>query len=141
MSVGPVDVVVVKFPGSEFNGEVAPALLEAVEKGDVRILDLVFIRRDSGDNVAVVELDDFDDAQLAVLSDGLSALVDLLSDEDIELIGEDLEPGSSAVAIVFEHAWASRLVAAVRASKGEVVLDQRIPAGVVAAALAAADES
>ncbi len=141
MSIGPVDVVVVKFPGSEFHGEVAPALLEAVENGDVRIRDLVFMRRDSPDDVTVVELDDFDDAQLSVLSDGLSALVDLLSDEDVEIIGDDLEVGSSAVAIVFEHAWASRLMSAVQASKGELVLDQRIPAEVVAAAVAAADQT
>ncbi|HQZ85004.1 MAG: hypothetical protein QG671_366 [Actinomycetota bacterium] len=141
MSVGPVDVVVVKFPGSQFNGEVGPALLAAVEQGDVRILDLVFIRRTSPDEVSVVELEDFDDAQLAILSDGLSARVDLLSDEDIEVIGEGLELGSSAVAVVFEHAWATRLLSAVRGSKGELLLDERIPAEVVAAALAATDES
>ena len=138
MSVGPVEVVVVKFPGSKFNGEIAPALADAVAQGDVRVLDLVFMTRPSEEKAEVVEIDDLDDDELGDFGTEAAALVDLLSEEDVLAIAESLEVGSSAIAIVFEHAWAARLVTAVRESHGEVLINERIPADVVSAALAAA---
>lgn len=138
MAVGPVEVIVVKFPGSEFNGQIAPALADTVAQGDIRILDLVFVVRTSEEEIEITELDDLDDEGVDDLSDGTGSVVDLLSDEDLDAIADELEVGSSAVAIVFEHAWAARLASAVRGSKGEIVLDERIPAAVVEAALEAA---
>ena len=137
MVMGPVQVIVVKFPGSEFNGEIAPALADTVAQGDIRLLDLVFVSRVSEDEFEVIELDDIDDEGVDELSDGAGSVVDLLSDEDLDSISDQLEVGSSAVAIVFEHAWAARLASAVRGSKGEIVMDERIPADVVMAALEA----
>ncbi len=138
MSVGPVEVVVVKFPGSKFNGEIAPALADAVAQGDVRVLDLVFMTRPNEGKAEIVEIDDLDDDELGDFGTEAAALVDLLSEEDVLAIAESLEVGSSAIAIVFEHAWAARLVTAVRESHGEVLINERIPADVVSAALAAA---
>ena len=138
MSVGPVEVVVVKYPGSKFNGKIAPALADAVAQGDVRILDLVFMTRPSEEEAEVVEIDDLDDDELGDFGKAAAAMVDLLSDEDLLAVAQSLDVGSSAIAIVFEHAWAARLVTAVRESDGEVVLNERIPARVVSEALAAA---
>lgn len=135
MAVGPVEVIVVKFPGSEFNGEIAPALADVVEQGDIRILDLVFVVRTSEEEIEIIELDDLEDDAVEELSEGTGSVVDLLSDEDLDFISDELDVGSSAVAVVFEHAWAARLATALRGSKGEVVLDERIPADVVEAAL------
>ncbi|MDQ1248120.1 MAG: hypothetical protein QG597_2492 [Actinomycetota bacterium] len=135
MPVGPVEVIVVKFPGSEFNGDIAPALADVVEQGDIRILDLVFVVRTSEEEIEIIELDDLEDDAVEELSEGTGSVVDLLSDEDLDFISDELEVGSSAVAVVFEHAWAARLAAALRGSSGEVVLDERIPADVVEAAL------
>ncbi len=137
MSVGPVEVIVVKFPGSEFNGEIAPALADAVAEGDVRLLDLVFVTKTAEDELEVLELEDMDDDELGDLYDLVTSSVDLLSEDDLDLLADDLEVGSSLLAIVFEHAWAARLASAMRGSKGEVVLTERIPASVVEAALEA----
>lgn len=135
MAVGPVEVIVVKFPGSEFNGEIAPALADVVEQGDIRILDLVFVVRTSEEEIEIIELDDLEDDAVEELSEGTGSVVDLLSDDDLDFISDELEVGSSAVAVVFEHAWAARLATALRGSAGEVVLNERIPADVVEAAL------
>lgn len=137
MAVGPVEVIVVKFPGSEFNGDIAPALADTIEAGDIRILDLVFVVRSSEDEIEIIELDDLADESIDELSDGTGSVIDLLSDDDLDFISDELEVGSSAVAIVFEHAWAARLASAVRGSGGEVMLDERISADVVEEALAA----
>ena len=140
MVVGPVEVVVVKFPGSKFNGEIGPALADTVENGDVRILDLVFVIRESEDEYEVIELDDIGDDGIDDLNDGAGSPGSLLSDEDLDNISDQLEVGSSAVAIEIEPAWATRLASAVRDSKGEIVLQQRIPAEVVEAVLLLARE-
>lgn len=140
MSIGPVEVIVVHFPGSEFNGEVAPALADAVEKGDIRLLDLVFVAKTAEDEIEIIELEDIEDDDLGELAELVTGVVDLLSDEDLDLLSEGLEVGSSMLAIVFEHAWAARLSSAVRASKGQVIMSERIPAPVVQAALDAARE-
>ena len=140
MAVGPVEVIVVKFPGSEFNGDIAPALADTNAAGDIRILDLVFVVRSSEDEIEIIELDDLADESIDELSEGSGSVIDLLSDEDLDFISDELEVGSSAVAIVFEHAWAARLASAVRGAKGEIMLDERISAEVVEEALAAVQD-
>ncbi len=140
MVVGPVEVIVMKFPGSEFNGEIGPALADIVAQGDIRVLDLVFVVRTSEEEIEIIELDDLDDEDIDDLSEGTGSVVDLLSDDDLDFISDELEVGSSAVAVVFEHAWAARLASAVRGSKGEIVLAERIPADVVEAALDSVDD-
>jgi uncharacterized membrane protein len=122
---GPVDLVLLRFPGNQFTGEIAPALGELVSNGIVRILDLVFIIKDADGNVAGVELADLGDVGAAFESiDG--EVSELLTDEDIEAAGEELEPNSSAALLMFENSWAGRFVNAVRAANGEVVAYERI---------------
>jgi uncharacterized membrane protein len=122
---GPVDLVLLRFPGNQFTGEIAPALGELVSNGTVRILDLVFIIKDADGNVAGVELADLGDVGAAFESiDG--EVSELLTDEDIEAAGEELEPNSSAALLMFENSWAGRFVNAVRAANGEVVAYERI---------------
>ena len=138
MSVGPVEIIVINFPGSKFRGDIAPALADAVEAGDIRILDLVFVVKTSEEELDVIELEDMEDDELGEFADVASSLVGLLSDEDLDLLADDMEVGSSLVAIVFEHAWAARLASAVRGAKGEIMMDERVPHAVVEAAIAAA---
>jgi uncharacterized membrane protein len=122
---GPVDLVLLRFPGNQFTGEIAPALGELVSNGTVRILDLVFIIKDADGNVAGVELADLGDVGAAFESiDG--EVSELLTDEDIAAAGEELEPNSSAALLMFENSWAGRFVNAVRAANGEVVAYERI---------------
>lgn len=138
LEVGPVEVFVVKFPGSQFNGEIAPALADAVGNGDIRVLDFALIVRSSEEDYELVELEELEDDAVSDLGMDGGTVMGLFSDEDVDGIAEQLEVGSSALAIAFEHTWAARLATAVRDSAGEVIYNERIPAGIVAAAVEAA---
>jgi uncharacterized membrane protein len=122
----PVDLVLLGFPGNQFTGDIAPALKDLVSSGTVRILDLVFITKDADGNVAGVELSDLGEAG-AAFEDVDGEINELLTDEDIEAAGEELEPNSSAALLMFENTWAGRLATAIREANGEVIGYERIP--------------
>jgi len=136
--IGPIDYLLVEWPGKQPNGEVAPHLVDLVDRGLIRILDLVFIAKDEEGNVAALELADLggEVAELAVFEGAASGL---LGDEDVEEAGGVLAPGTSAALLVFENTWAAPFVAAVRRSGGELVASGRIPAEDLLAALDAAE--
>ena len=136
--IGPIDYLLVEWPGKQPNGEVAPHLVDLVDRGLIRILDLVFVAKDEEGNVAALELADLggEVAELAVFEGAASGL---LGDEDVEQAGGVLAPGTSAALLVFENAWAAPFVAAVRRSGGELVASGRIPAEDLLAALDAAE--
>jgi uncharacterized membrane protein len=136
-AIGPVDVAVLYFEGSKFNGAVAPALADLQAAGIVRIIDVALIVKDLDGVATFVEIEDADIAD-AFASVGQS--LDLLSTEDLEGLGEGLDAGSSALVVVWENTWAGRLAAAVRGSNGRLVALERIPHDVVLTALAALDE-
>lgn len=135
---GPVEVQVVSFPGSQFNGSIAPALRKVVESGVINVVDLAFIAKTAEGEVGIIELSDAADNDLIALDEAMEEVLGLLNEEDLVAIGDSLAPGSSAVAIVIEHAWARELGVAVASSAGEVVLSERIPRDVVQAAVEAA---
>ena len=136
---GPVDIVLLGFPGNQFTGEVAPALGDLVSSGTVRILDLVFITKDADGNVAGVELGELGDAG-AAFEDVEGEVSELLTDEDIQAAGEELEPNSSAALLMFENTWAARLTDAIRGANGEVVAFERIPRAAIEEFLAGINE-
>ena len=137
MGVGPVDVVIIGFPGNKFSGRIAPAITELVDSRTIRIIDLLFVMKDADGVVTTIAMADLDPdtgpsfLQIDVVQPGA------LGDEDAEEIGEDLEPNSSALLVAFENAWAERFVDAVRAADGFVIDQIRIPADVVEAVVAA----
>ena len=138
---GPVDCVVVSFPGSKFKGDIVPAIKRLVDGGIVRILDLVFIQKSEDGDVTVVELSDLGGDESAVF-DALDGEVDeLLTDEDIEGLSELVAPGDAAGLLVWENVWAAETAAAIRAADGEVVLHERIPSDQVSTAWASAGSS
>jgi translation initiation factor IF-2 len=140
MSVGPIEYLVVGFPGNKFKGEIVPALAELVENGTIRILDLVFIAKDEEGNVAAVELSELDpEDEAAAMSDISEVEAGLLNEDDIELAAESLENNSSAGMLVFENVWATRFAEAVRNADGQLLANERIPHAVVQAALAHAE--
>jgi hypothetical protein len=132
--LGPVELAVIAFPGSNFNGSVAPALAELVEQGTIRIIDLVFVRKDEDGSMIGLELDDLGD-EAGPFDDLDGEAGGLLSDEDLEMAAELLEPGSSAVLIVWENTWARKVVSAIAGSGGVLVAHDRIDAETVAMAL------
>ncbi len=136
--IGPVDVAVILFEGNEFNGEVAPALLDLHEAGTVRILDLAFVRKDADGTSSFLEVTD---ADVAHVFDRVSeGHYDLLNDTELEEVAEGLDAGTSALVVVWENTWAARLGAAIRGSNGTVVALERIPREDVLVAIAALDE-
>ena len=136
-SVGPVNVAVILFEGNKFSGDVAPALAELNDGGTVRIIDFAFVRRETDGSASVVEAGD---AEVADLFDFHATQFDLLSEEDLTGIADGLEADSSALVIVWENRWAARLAAAVRASQGRLISQDRIPRETVLRAIAALDE-
>jgi hypothetical protein len=138
VEMGPIDYLLVEWPGRQPNGEVAPHLVDLVERGLIRILDLVFIAKDEDGTVAGIELADVggEVPELAIFEGASSGL---LSDEDVSEAGGVLEPGTSAALLVFENTWAAPFVGAVRRSGGELVASGRIPAADVIEALEAAE--
>ncbi len=136
--MGPIDYVLVEWPGRQPNGEVAPHLVELVDSGLIRILDLAFIAKGEDGSVAGMELADLG-GEVAELSIFEGAASGLLSDEDIDEAGSALEPGTSAALLVFENTWAAPFAAAVRRSGGQLVASGRIPVQAMLAALDAAE--
>lgn len=138
-SIGPVDVAVIRFDGNAFDGGLVPALAELHENGTVRIVDLAFVRKESDGTASILEVGD-DDVATAFES-VTDTRFDLLNDQDLDEIAVGLEPGSSALVVVWENSWAARFAAAVRSAQGTVVALERIPRDSVLAAIAALDES
>lgn len=138
LEVGPIDFVLIEWRDRQPNGEVAPHVVDLVDRGLIRILDVAFITKDEDGSVAGIELADLGDgaAELSVFEGASSGLI---SDDDVSEAAGALEPGTSAALLVFENTWAAPFVAAVRRSGGELVASGRIPAEDVLAALEAAE--
>jgi hypothetical protein len=136
--MGPVEYMVVEFPGNQFNGDVVPALKELTRNGTIHIIDLIFVKKDGDGNAKTFELSNLSAAEAAAFNDLDGEIDDLLNEQDVLLAAEQLQPNSAGAILVFEHTWAIRLRDAVANSGGRLVDNNRIPAGVVEAALKAA---
>jgi hypothetical protein len=135
MALGPVEYIIVGFPGNKFTGEIAPELLALVESGQVNILDLIFIGKDEEGNVLAFEIDELD--EIAGFSDLEGEFGGLISSEDIEFAAAQLEPNSSAALLLWEDVWAAPFAAAVRNSGGVLLQGARIPHELIEAAFSA----
>lgn len=136
MSLGPVEYMVIEFPGNQFKGEIIPALREVVDKGIIHIIDLVFVRKDDQGNVSVMELKDLQKDAAEAFAPLARDTTTLLAEEDIQKISEIMESNSSAALFLFEHVWATKFRDAVVNARGRVIAGERIPKEVVDAALA-----
>lgn len=132
MTIGPVEYIVVGFPGNTFKGDIAPELTKLVDSGTIRILDLVFVTKDDDGNVDVVEYEDHDDVALFSSLDG--EVGGLISEADVEYAAEALDPGSSAALLIWEDVWATPFVDAMRHSGGVLIEGARIPHDLIEAA-------
>jgi len=137
--LGPVDYVVVEFPAdrANFSGEMAKELSALVDRGVVRVLDLLILKKDLDGSVEGFESHEFGDDELGELRTAETELAMLLAEEDVESIGAALEPGSVAAVLVWENVWAAPFGSAVRRSGGQLVASGRIPIQALAAALEA----
>jgi uncharacterized membrane protein len=141
VGLGPIDYVLIEFPGSQFNGEIAPNIVELVNSETIRLLDLVFVHKTEAGDVESLELSDAIPAEAGDLADVEVGYAGLLAEEDVEAAAEVLEPGSSALLLVWENTWAAALATAIRESGGQLVSSGRIPVNAILSALeASADE-
>jgi hypothetical protein len=137
--MGPVDYLIIEFPDGQPKGKAAPLLVDLVDRGLIRILDLTFIVKGEDGSVGAVEIADFDgDGKLDyAIFEGASS--GLLSEEDREEAGNALEPGAAAAVLVFENRWAAPFAKAVRESGGQLVAFGRIPVQALLASLEATE--
>jgi Family of unknown function (DUF6325) len=137
--MGPIDYLVVEFPGSRMTGEGLPLLVDLVDRGIIRILDFLFVKKELDGSVKGVEIADLDQdgkLDLAVFEGASSGLLD---QDDVADAGGVLEPGSSAGILVYENVWAAPFATALRRGGGQLVASGRIPVQALLAALDAAE--
>ncbi len=125
--LGPIDYLVLEFPGNRMTGEGLPILVDLVDRGIIRILDLVFVRRDSDGSTTVLTIADLDGDGILDLAifDGASS--GLLGNDDIEEAAAVLRAGNSAAVLIYENRWAAPMVRALRRAGAEPVASGRIP--------------
>ncbi|MBB5788973.1 DUF6325 family protein [Jiangella mangrovi] len=129
VDVGPVDVLLLKFPGNQFKGEILPAMRDLVVNGMVRIIDLLFVYRDDEGTVGSIELAGLGPELRPAFADLDGQLGGgMLDAEDVDEVAADLPPGNSVAVLVVENTWAIPFVNAVRNAGGEVADQARIPA-------------
>jgi hypothetical protein len=139
MAIGPVEYLILGFPGNNFTGQIVPELAKLIDSGLVRIIDLTFISKDADGEVQVVEYDAVE--ELAAFA-GLDAEVGgLLTDEDVAYAALSLEPNTSAALLVWEDTWAAPFAAAVRNANGVILEGARIPREIIEDAMIALDNA
>jgi uncharacterized membrane protein len=137
---GPIDFVLLEFPTDRLTGEAGPALLDLVERGVIRLFDLLVVSKGEDGSFDVLELTD-PLAENSGFSYFTGARSGMLGDDDVREAAEAMTPGTVAALIVYENTWAAPFVAAVRNSGGEMVASARIPATDVIAALDALEQT
>jgi hypothetical protein len=135
--LGPVDYLVVGFPAdkADFSGAMTDELTKLMDSGTIRVLDLVIVTKAEDGTVEAAELRDRDESEVGELRSLEADLSLLLATEDIERVGADLEPGSTAAVLVWENTWAGPLGSAIRHSGGELIGTGRIPTQALIAAV------
>ncbi|MGZ4357306.1 MAG: DUF6325 family protein [Gaiellaceae bacterium] len=136
-TLGPVDWIVVEFPGSRFDGTIMPILVDLEERGIIRVLDLVVLKKDEDGSLETFEVSDLHESEIGGLRDDERQLAMLLSEDDVLNVAAAVEPGSAAALLVWENRWAAPFASAVRKADGQLVASGRIPVQALLAAIEA----
>jgi hypothetical protein len=139
MSLGPIELLIVKFPGSRFTGEIAPALKDLVESGTIRVIDILFVHKDEDGQVTVLEINDLDDDNFSRFDPVVEDLTGMLTPDDARQLSSGLDNNSAGAIMLFENTWAIRFRDAMENANGQLVLDERIPRAVIDELVAASE--
>ena len=139
ITMGPIDFLVVEFPGSRMTGEGLPLLVDLVDRGIIRILDLAFVTKRPDGSVLGMDISELDKEGHTGLAVFEGASSGLLGQDDLDQASAALQPGSSAAILVYENVWAAPLATALRRSGGQLVASGRLPVQAILAALDAAE--
>jgi hypothetical protein len=137
--MGPVDYLILEFPGNRMTGEAFPMLIDLVDRGIIRILDLAFIRKESDGTVTMLSQVDLERMRVLELALFDGAASGLLGQDDLDEAAKALEPGNSAGVLVFENVWAAPFASALRRAGARLVATGRIPIQALAGALEATE--
>jgi len=127
----PLEYALVVFPGNKFSGEIVPELLDLAERGIVRFVDIVFVRKDEDGSTRTVELNDLDDASYKMFVPLGEHVASLFTEDDLEWAANQLPANSSAALFLWENLWQDNIRRAIKASGGVLVQSGLIPADVV----------
>jgi Family of unknown function (DUF6325) len=132
--LGPVDYMIVAFPGNQFRGEIAPELAKLVDSGTIRVIDLAFVGKSADGEIVAFELTDLEpDIREAFEKAGVE-VSGLFNEDDLMAAGEELEPNTSAALLVWENVWAREIAQKLRDAGGVLLDFERLPHEVVQAA-------
>jgi hypothetical protein len=138
--LGPIDIVVIAWPAdAPKTGEAAPIFVDLVERGIIRVLDVLFVMQNEDGTVSGFEASDLDSDRIGEFKVFEGASTGLLGEDDVAAVGETIEPGTAAVMIVYENRWAAPFAGAVRRNGGVLVANHRITAQELMDALDAAE--
>jgi hypothetical protein len=139
VELGPIDYLVVEWPaGKQPSGEGLPLLVDLVDRGLIRVLDLAFVRKEDDGTIVGLDLSEFDGDPVLTVFEGASS--GLLGDDDYAEAGAAIEPGCSAALLVYENTWAAPFATALRRSGAQLVANGRIPVNALLAALDELDD-
>ena len=135
--LGPIDYVIVEFPQGQanFTGEIVEELVNLVDAGTIRVVDMMILVKDDDGAIEALELSDLDD--LGPLEAIEAELAELLAEEDVENLAAAMDPGSTAGVLVYENLWAAPFASAARRSGGQLIANGRIPIQAIIAAIEA----
>jgi hypothetical protein len=140
VELGPIDIVVIAYPAdAPMTGDAVPIFVDLVERGIIRVLDVLVVRQNEDGTVSGFEAGDLDSDSIGDFKVFEGASTGLLGEDDVATVGETIEPGSAAVMIVYENRWAAPFAAAVRRNGGVLVANHRITAQELMDALDTAD--
>lgn len=137
MTYGPIDFIALEFEGNRFTGDILKSLLDLIKSDIIRVIDLVIVIKDKDGEVSVRELKQLDPDSIAIFDPLQAQITGMITEEDVELVGDALENSCTAAAMLFENLWAIRFKEAALEANGRVLMQERIPHEVV---LAAVDE-
>ena len=132
--IGPVDYMIVAFPGNQFRGEVAPELARLVENGTIRVIDLAFVGKNAEGKVVAFELMDLEPEIREGFEKAGVEVSGLFNEDDLMAAGEELDPNTSAALLVWENVWARDIAQKLRDAGGVLLDFERLPHEVVQAA-------
>ena len=136
MTLGPIDFVALEFPGNKFRGEILPDILELVQAGIIRVIDLILVRKDEEGNVTVRELQELDPDAIRVFDPLKVEVTSMITQDDVNMIADRLANNSTAGIMLFENVWALKTKQAMIDANGRLLMFERIPHEVVEEALA-----
>lgn len=131
MTYGPVDFIAIEFKGNQFKGEIMPALLELVNNDTIRVIDLVIVQKDADGNVRMQEMQQHDNAVLALFDPSKTEITGMIQQDDLQMIGEKVEKDTTAAVLLFENLWAIKFKQAILNANGRLLMQERIPHEVV----------